>query len=81
MFIVNDIESVGDIIEKNMIPLIAKKSILKTDFSEEGKGELDIFHTKVCKQVSRFKEAFSMFDPVKALHIMAKEEKYSKPGI
>ncbi len=77
MFIVNDIESVGDIIEKNMIPLIAKKSILKTDFSEEGKGELDIFHTKVCKQVSRFKEAFSMFDPVKALHIMAKEEKYS----
>ncbi|MFQ6677160.1 MAG: Na/Pi cotransporter family protein [Fidelibacterota bacterium] len=77
MFIVNDIESVGDIIEKNMIPLIAKKSILKTDFSEEGKNELDIFHTKVCKQVSRFKEAFSTFDPVKALNIMAKDEKYS----
>jgi len=77
MFIVNDIESIGDIIEKNMIPLIAKKSILKTDFSKEGKDELDIFHTKVCKQVSRFKEAFSMFDPVKALHIMDKEEKYS----
>ncbi|MCH7763742.1 MAG: Na/Pi cotransporter family protein [Candidatus Marinimicrobia bacterium] len=77
MSIVNDIESVGDIIEKNMIPLIAKKSVLKTDFSEEGKEELDIFHIKVSKQVSRFKDAFSTLDPVKAQNIMAKEEKYS----
>ena len=77
MIIVNDIESVGDIIEKNMIPLIAKKSILKTDFSDEGKEELDIFHIKVCKQVSRFKDAFSKLDPVKAQNILAKEEKYS----
>jgi len=76
MSIVNDIESVGDIVEKNMIPLISKKSVLKTDFSEEGKEELDIFHLKVCKQVSRFKEAFSKLDPVKAQNIMAKEEKY-----
>lgn len=77
MSIVNDIESVGDIIEKNMIPLIAKKSALNTDFSEEGKEELDIFHTKVCKQVSRLKDAFSELDPDKAQRIMAKEEKYS----
>ncbi len=77
MSIVNDIESVGDIIEKNMIPLIAKKSVLKTDFSKEGKEELDIFHIKVSKQVSRFKDAFSKLDPVKAQNIMAKEEKYS----
>jgi len=77
MSIVNDIESVGDIIEKNMIPLIAKKSALNTDFSDEGKEELDIFHTKVCKQVSRLKDAFSELDPEKAQAIMTKEEKYA----
>ncbi len=77
MSIVNDIESIGDIIEKNMIPLIAKKSVLNTDFSKEGKEELNIFHTKICKQVSRLKDAFSELDPERARQIMAKEEKYS----
>ena len=77
MSIVNDIESIGDIIEKNMIPLIAKKSALNTDFSEEGREELDIFHTKICKQVSRLKDAFSELDPELAKRIMAKEEKYT----
>ncbi len=77
MSIVNDIESIGDVIEKNMIPLIAKKSSLNTDFSEEGKEELNIFHTKICKQVSRLKEAFSELDPEIAKRIMAKEEKYT----
>ena len=38
---------------------------------------MDIFHIKVCKQVSRFKDAFSKLDPVKAQNILAKEEKYS----
>ncbi len=77
MSIVNDIESIGDIIEKNMIPLIAKKSALNTDFSKEGKEELNIFHTKICKQVSRLKDAFSELDPEIAKRIMAKEEKYT----
>jgi len=77
MSIVNDIESIGDIIEKNMIPLIAKKSALNTDFSKEGKEEINIFHTKICKQVSRLKDAFSELDPEIAKRIMAKEEKYT----
>jgi len=77
MSIVNDIESIGDVIEKNMLPLIAKKAVLKTDFSEEGKEELAVFHTKVCKQVSRFKNAFSDADRKMAEKIMAKEEKYT----
>ena len=77
MSVVNDIESIGDIIEKNILPLIAKKSALKTDFSNEGKEEIEIFHTKVCKQISRLKEAFSELDPELAKRIMAKEEKYT----
>ena len=77
MSIVNDIESIGDIIEKNMIPLIAKKSALNTDFSNEGKEELDVFHTKICKQISRLNVAFSELNPEIARRIMLKEEKYS----
>jgi phosphate:Na+ symporter len=77
MSIANDIESVGDVIQKNMIPLIAKKSALNTDFSKEGKEELDLFHTKMCKQVSRLNDAFSELNPEIARRIMSKEEKYS----
>ena len=77
MSIVNDIESIGDIIEKNMIPLIAKKSALNTDFSSEGREELEVFHTKICKQISRLNDAFSELNPEIARRIMLKEEKYS----
>jgi phosphate:Na+ symporter len=74
--IVNDMESIGDIIHRIMIPLIAKKQALATDFSEEGKEELMIFHVKICKQISRLRDFFAEIDPQKALEIMAKEEQY-----
>ena len=77
MSIVNDIESIGDTIEKNMIPLIAKKSGLQLDFSGEGKEELIVYHSKICKQVNRFKKAFSNMDKEKAEKIIKKEGKYS----
>jgi phosphate:Na+ symporter len=74
--IVNDMESIGDIIHRIMIPLIDKKQALAMDFSEEGKEELLIFHVKICKQISRLKDIFAETDPQKALKIMAKEEEY-----
>ena len=77
MSIVNDIENIGDTIEKNMIPLIAKKSALNMDFSPEGKEELTIYHTKVSKQVNRLKKALSNLDTNKAEKIITKEGKYS----
>ena len=77
MSIANDIESIGDTIEKNMIPLLAKKDSLNMDFSPEGKEELTIYHNKVCKQINRLKKAFSKLDPGKAEKIIHKEGKYS----
>jgi len=74
--IVNDMESIGDIIHRIMIPLIAKKQALAMDFSDEGKEELMIFHVKICKQISRLRDFFAETDPQKALKIMAKEEQY-----
>ena len=77
MSIVNYIENIGDTIDKNMIPLIAKKSGLHLDFSSEGKEELIIYHAKICKQVNRLKKAFSNMDKEKAEKIIKKEGKYS----
>jgi phosphate:Na+ symporter len=76
MSIVNDIETIGDIIHRNVIPQINKKRTLQTDFSEEGKEEIKTFHLKACKQVSRFEEAFSERDHTLAKRILLKEEKY-----
>jgi len=76
MSIVKDIESIGDIIHRNIVPLIEKKRALEMDFSEEGKEELMIYNMKVCKQTKRLQEAFAETSPEIAEKIMAKEEKY-----
>jgi len=76
MSISNDLESIGDLIHRNMVPLIAKKRELEVDFSEEGKEELMIYHQKVCKQINLLEEAFSEINLEKAQEIMAGERKY-----
>jgi len=72
----NHMESIGDIIERNLRTLVTKKRSLNTDFSEEGKNELLKYNTKVCKQISRLQKTFSELDPKKAKKVMVKEEKY-----
>lgn len=74
--IVKDMESIGDIIHRNMIPLIAKKKRLHYDFSQEGKEELLIYHGKVTKQIRLLQRAFRQPDPELAHYIMSKERKY-----
>ncbi|MFC1535034.1 hypothetical protein ACFL7M_16910, partial [Thermodesulfobacteriota bacterium] len=73
MSIINDMESIGDIIHRNAVPLIAKKQDLKRDFSDEGREELMIYHGKVCRQIRLLKEAFAEKDPQKAREIMKGE--------
>ncbi|MGD9006444.1 MAG: Na/Pi cotransporter family protein [Desulfobacteraceae bacterium] len=74
--IIKDMESIGDLIHRNMLPLMQKKRALEVDFSEEGKEELLIYHGKACRQLQRLKEAFAERDLTKAGKIMAKERKY-----
>jgi len=76
MSIANDMESIGDIIHRNMIPLINKKQALNMDFSKDGKEEILIYHEKVCRQIRLLKEAFAETDTKKAVIIMQKERKY-----
>ena len=74
--IVKDMESLGDLIHRNMVPLIPKKHALETDFSDEGREELMIYHEKVCKQLFLLKDAFAERNPEKAREIMLGERKY-----
>ena len=76
MSIVKDMESIGDIVHRNMVPLIAKKQAIELDFSEEGKEELMIYHEKVCRQIRLLKEAFAQKDLDIADQIMKSERKY-----
>jgi phosphate:Na+ symporter len=76
MSIIKDMESIGDIVHRNMLPLIAKKQAVEMDFSEEGKEELMIYHEKVCRQIRLLKEAFAQKDLDKAHQIMNSERKY-----
>ena len=72
----SQMESIGDVMERNLRPLVTKKRALDFDFSDEGKKELIKYNTKVCKQFSRLEKTFSEFDPKRAKKVMVKEEKY-----
>lgn len=72
----NHMEAIGDVIERNLRPLVTKKRGLELDFSEEGKKELAKYNTKVCKQISRLEKTFSELDPKRAKKVVVKEEKY-----
>jgi phosphate:Na+ symporter len=74
--IIKDMESIGDIIHRNMIPLIKKKQALQKDFSKEGREELMIYHEKVCRQIYLLRDAFAERNPKKAIVIMSGERKY-----
>ncbi|NQV15160.1 Na/Pi cotransporter family protein [bacterium] len=75
--VVSHLESIGDIVNNNMLPLIARKQALKLDFSKEGKEELEVYHQKVLRQIYRLRDSFSEMDPERAKKIMKKQQKYS----
>jgi phosphate:Na+ symporter len=74
--IVKDIESIGDIIERNILPLINKKRLLEMDFSEEGKKELCEYHDCVCKQIQRLEKAFSGHEVEGTLKQICKDDTF-----
>ncbi len=75
--VINDIESVADIIHHEMIPLIKQKKELESDFSPQGKKELKKYHKKILKQIGRLEEVFEKRDAIKAVQILVKGEKYT----
>ena len=76
MSIAKDMESIGDVVHRNLIPLIDKKYKLKKDFTKKGKKEIEDYHLRVMKQMSRLELAFAEYDFTKAQRILKKEAKY-----
>ncbi|MFC1785110.1 Na/Pi cotransporter family protein [Candidatus Neomarinimicrobiota bacterium] len=76
MAIAKDMESIGDVVHRNLVPLIDKKNALKKDFTNEGKKEIIDYHISVMKQISRLENALTEMDFNKANKILKKEEKY-----
>lgn len=74
--IVSDLESMADIVHRDVLRLIEKKKPLGVDFSPEGRNELERFHLKVVKQLSRLELAIDETDPEKGRNIMNKMDKY-----
>jgi phosphate:Na+ symporter len=74
--IVHDLEAIGDVIDKSLVPLAKKKMELREDFSEAGKEELQTYHTTAIKQLARCQDAITEMDPEKARKVMAKGAKY-----
>ncbi|GAB4316941.1 MAG: hypothetical protein Kow0059_09740 [Candidatus Sumerlaeia bacterium] len=52
MFVVNDLENIGDIIDKNLAPIARKIINRDLEFSEEGRKELEKFFDKVHHELS-----------------------------
>ncbi len=77
ILIVRDMEAIGDIIYRNMFPLIKKKRALKFDFSREGHDEIATYHAKIYKQLDRLEETFSDQKYKKAKKIVSKENRYA----
>ncbi|MBF0298490.1 MAG: Na/Pi cotransporter family protein [Oligoflexia bacterium] len=74
--VAKDLESIGDIIHKNLMNLLNKKTKIKSSFSNEGIEEITIYHTKVCKQIARLEEALAQLDSAKIEKIMQKMNLY-----
>jgi phosphate:Na+ symporter len=71
-------EAIGDIIHRDMFPLIEKKRALKFDFSKEGQEEITVYHAKIYKQLERLETTFSKQKLKKAKKIVTKEQSYAE---
>ena len=74
--IVKDMENIGDVVHRDLMPLIDKKHKLKRDFTKKGKNEIENYHISVMKQMSRLEDALTEMDFKKAKKILKKDEKY-----
>ena len=69
----NEMETIGDIIEKNLSELVAKKARLSSTFSAEGMDELDRFYQVVAHNLLTVDTAFATRDRSLAQQVLAQK--------
>ena len=76
MHTATEIEQIGNVIAKRLVPLAKKKNKNNINFSEEGEKEIKEYHLKTIKQMSRSIEYFKDINLQDAKHIKQKYKKY-----
>jgi phosphate:Na+ symporter len=66
----NELESIGDIVDKNVIELAKKKIALKVEFSKEGWAELEDYFQKVLENFEIAISAFASQDKALATQLL-----------
>ncbi|MBC8399879.1 MAG: Na/Pi cotransporter family protein, partial [Candidatus Marinimicrobia bacterium] len=74
--VVNDMESIGDVVNRSLMPMVNLKLAAKANFSAEGRKELISYHKKVMKQVYRLESFFDRFKLKDVEKIIKKRGKY-----
>ncbi|MCI5162075.1 MAG: Na/Pi cotransporter family protein [Candidatus Electrothrix sp. AX5] len=76
--LLDSMESIGDIIIRQMVPLAKKKGQLDADFSEEGRQELISYHKKIGKQLNRLEQMMVASDSILARKVRKKKKRYDR---
>ena len=74
----NELENIGDIIDKNLSELVIKKSKLAVEFSDEGWRELDDFYGKVLENMLIADTAFTTSDRALAGQLLHHKERLNQ---
>jgi len=75
--LLDSMERIGDVITRQIVPLVQKKQRIGMDFSKEGKEELIRYHQKVGKQLDRLKQMMTQMDVSLAKKVKMKKSRYA----
>ena len=76
LHVTKQFEHIADIIDKQIRPLALKMVEKNAEFSETGQTEVQSYHLKMCKQISRALEAFRDGSLDLARHLSDKHRRY-----
>lgn len=75
MHCITELEQIGDVVSKRLVELARRRIELNLTFSEEGKLEIEDYHLRTMKQISR---AIEVFKDVNLQNAKRMEKKYKK---
>jgi phosphate:Na+ symporter len=70
LYIVDDLEHIGDLIDKSLMELARKKMDLRLRFSREGEEEISLMHGKVWANLHLAVESFSAWDVAEGRRVL-----------
>ncbi len=74
----NELETIGDLIDKNLAELAVKRATQQVRFSNDGWAELEDFYSKVRENVLIAENAFHSRDPVLAQRLLRHKDRLSE---